>query len=101
MTDHDTPTSDAWLEALLRDGAHVDEAGFTDGVVARLPARRKRVSARTVALGAFALAAAAVGAASFAHVSASVFALDAVSLGAVGVVVVALGLWGALASAEA
>jgi hypothetical protein len=36
-------TDDAWLEALLKDGDRVlPDAGFTDRVVATLPAKRTR-----------------------------------------------------------
>jgi hypothetical protein len=95
-----TENDDAWIAALLREGdAHVDDAGFTDRVVASLPPRRRRIATRDVAIGAFALVAAGVGALALSHGSGALFAFDAVHVGAVAVVVV-VGLWGALAAAE-
>ena len=90
---------DAWLDAVLMDGAHVDDAGFTDMVLARLPAPRKRRARREIAIGCFALAAGAVGALAVAHGSLATFETP---VGLMAVVVVgALALWGALSSADA
>lgn len=50
------PASDAWLDALLADTPHLEEGGFTERVLARLPPPgRADAWRRRLVLGGFAL----------------------------------------------
>jgi hypothetical protein len=86
-------TEDDIITAALR-AEHLDDDGFTDRVLATLPARRRRFTARDRVIAAASVAAAAAGA--FACVHSSVF-VSVLPLAAIA----ALGFWGALASADA
>ena len=92
---------DAWLASLLKDEPRVDDNGFTDGVMARLPrrsTRTSRFSKRDITLVLSGAAAGAVGAFGFAR---GTLALDTPAQMIAVVVVVGLGLWAALASSDA
>ena len=45
MSDHE---DDRWLKDAMRMQAHVDDAGFADAVMARLPAPRRQGNARMI-----------------------------------------------------
>jgi len=97
MTEHDDDR--AFITAVLRaDEAHLDDAGFTDRVLAALPPprRRRRFTPRDAAIAAASVAAAGAGAFACAHAGAAVF-VSVLPLAAIA----ALGIWGALASADA
>jgi len=92
---------DAWLTSLLKDGERVDDNGFTDAVLSRLPRkseRNSRFSKRDVTLVLFGAVAGAVGAFGFAR---GTLALDTPAQMIAVVAVVGLGLWAALASSDA
>ncbi len=95
------PMDDQALEALLKDGAHVDDAGFADRVVGRLP-RRRRVQRRDIIVVTSALLAACVGAVAWR--SAGDVGLEVMRAswlhGAAAATAVGLGLWGALSAAS-
>ncbi|OGQ17936.1 MAG: hypothetical protein A2138_02185 [Deltaproteobacteria bacterium RBG_16_71_12] len=97
-----TRIDDRALEALLEGDAHVDDAGFSDRVVERLP-RRRRVRRREVILACSALAAAAVG--TLVWLGSDGAALEQAGTSWVHAAAVAmavgLGLWGALGAAHA
>jgi hypothetical protein len=89
----------AFITAVLRaDEAHLDDAGFTDRVLASLPRprRRRRFTLRDAVIAAASVAAATAGAFASAHAGATVF-VSVLPLAAIA----ALGIWGALASADA
>lgn len=96
-----TPIDDQALEALLKDDAHLDDAGFSDRVLTRLP-RRRRVQRRDLVIAGSALAAAAIGVAVW--LGSGGIELEAVRTSWVHVaavaMVVGLGLWGALGAAQ-
>lgn len=93
-----TPIDDHALEALLKDETHLDDAGFSDRVLARMP-RRRRVQRRDLVIAGSALAAAAIGVAvwlgsggleietvrsSWVHAAAVAMAVGLVAWGALG-----------------
>lgn len=96
-----TPIDDRALEAMLKDHAHVDDAGFSDGLVKRLP-RRRRVQRRDVILASSALAAAGVGVVVWLGSDGTMLELVGSSWvhAAAVAMAVGLGLWGALGAAQ-
>jgi hypothetical protein len=91
---------DAVLTRAFAEMAHKDDAGFTDGVMARLPAKsRRRLTRREGALTISALVAGGIGAGAFFGGVPLDLASPAQALALVAVV--GLALWGAFASAEA
>jgi hypothetical protein len=111
MTDPmNASNDDAWVDALLEKnlghGPHIDDAGFTNGVTARLQSKkRRRFGRREVVVVSSSIVAAAcglVGLSRLGPLDLSTYAVVAHPAQALAlVVVVGLALWGALASAEA
>lgn len=96
-----TPLDDDALTALLKDDAHLEDAGFSDRVMGRLPRPRHALGRREAILAGSALIAAAAGALTW-----SGFGDVAVELARSGwtqatalALVVGLGLWGAIDAA--
>lgn len=96
-----TPLDDDALAALLKDDKHVDDAGFADRVVARLPRRRATLGRRDWIVAASALMAASVGALAWSSGGAAAFELarDSWIHGSALAVGVGVGLWGAVSAA--